>query len=98
MRFGLQTFRWPLAVNVIFFALTFCLDLSIPRNLRWHDWPDAYDYLHLSQVSLLDKEFYFPHTTPQYTSRPLTVPLTYNIALRHPHIILPVPQLSQASG
>jgi len=98
MRFGLQTFRWPLAVNVIFFALTFCLDLSIPRNLRWHDWPDAYDYLHLSQVSLLDKEFYFPHTTPQYTSRPFTVPLIYKIALSNPDIIIPVQKFFHALG
>src|SRR5207248_10042640 len=96
MRFGLQTFRWPLAVNVIFFALTFCLDLSIPRYLRWHDWPDAYDYLHLSQVSLSATEFSFPHTTPQYPSRPFTVPLISHIVLSHPAIIRPVPLLFHA--
>jgi hypothetical protein len=98
MRFGLQTVRWPLAVNVIFFALIFCLDLSIPRNLPWHDWPDPYDYLHLSQVSLLNKEFYFPHTTPQYSSRPFTVPLIYKIALSNPDIIIPVQKFFHSLG
>jgi hypothetical protein len=45
----------------------------------WKDLADPYDYLHQSKISLLDKEFYFPHKTATFSPRPFTVPLFFKL-------------------
>jgi hypothetical protein len=79
----------PNYINLILFSLTLFLSLLVKLNPPiWTEYPDSYDYLHQSNMSLLDKNFYSPQKQDSYYPRPFTVPLFYKIANSDPDTII----------
>jgi len=79
----------PQWTNLGLFVLTLVLNLNIAFSVNdWKDLADPYDYLHQSKISLLDKEFYFPHIANHFGPRPFTVPLFYKLSGSDPYYIV----------
>ncbi|MFI5221468.1 MAG: hypothetical protein ACHQK8_04010, partial [Bacteroidia bacterium] len=53
----------PAILNVVFFAVTLTLQLTLPSNdpPEWPHYPDCLDYLYQSKIPLSSPEFYAPH-------------------------------------
>jgi len=79
----------PHWVNFGLFVVTLILNLNIAYSPDdWKDLTDSRDYLHQAKISLLDKEFYFPHTAKNFDPRPFTVPLFYKICRGNTDVIV----------
>ena len=59
---------------------------------------DPYDYLLQSKISLLNKEFYFPHQNGSFSSRPFTVPLFYKLCGSDPDTIVQIQRFMLLCG
>ncbi len=87
----LQSKQLPQWVNLGLFILVAILNLNIQFSVDdWKELADPYDYLHQSKISLLDKEFYFPHKTDTFSPRPFTVPLFFKLCGSNPDTIVRV--------
>lgn len=81
----------PWLVNAGLFILTLILNLNISWSKDdWKDLTDPYDYLQQSKMSLIDREFYFPHKTAHFSPRPFTLPLFYKLCGGNPDVIVQV--------
>ena len=79
----------PFLTNLCLFIITLLLSLSVPYSAQdWEGLNDPQDYLHQSQIPLLDKEFYFPHYTEDFNPRPFTVPLFYKLCGSNTSVIV----------
>jgi hypothetical protein len=95
---SLQANRISLGLNLILFFVTLYLTLSIPwKPPLWTVYADPYDYLHQSQISLFDREFFLSHKAPpsgrqplNFFPRPFTVPLFYKLAGSDPNVIVQI--------
>ncbi len=87
MRFGKNL---PYKINFLCFLLLLVFSGAIKWDASvWGEFSDAWDYLTQSWISLLDKEFYFPHKTAAFYPRPFTVPLFYKLASSKAERIIP---------
>jgi hypothetical protein len=94
----MQSNRISFGLNLILFFVTLYLTLSIPwKPSLWTVYADPYDYLHQSQISLFNREFFFPHKAPpsgrqplNFFPRPFTVPLFYKLAGSNPNVIVQI--------
>lgn len=95
---SLQANRISLGLNLILFFVTLYLTLSIPwKPPLWTVYADPYDYLHQSQISLFDREFFLSHKALpsgrqplNFFPRPFTVPLFYKLAGSDPNVIVQI--------
>ena len=79
----------PGKINFLFFLVFLFFSLQIKWNPPvWNHFPDAWDYLKQSHIPLASKEFFLPHRTPTFYTRPLTVPLLYKLASGNPDRII----------
>ena len=70
----------PGAFNFLLFVVALALNLTINWQPPLCDGlADPADYIHQSQLSVFDKEFYAPHKTEEFSPRPFTVPLFYKL-------------------
>jgi hypothetical protein len=88
-RSALANVLTPAGVNFILFLLVLWLSLAarIDEPL-WESYPDAFDYLHQSQISLTTKTFWMPVRSDWFDARAFTVPLFYKLVGSDPEIII----------
>lgn len=79
---------FPNRLNLALFLFTLFCSLMIGLGNIWSNYPDSYDYMHQSTISLLDIEFYNPLKNSEYYPRPFTVPLFYKMANSQPELIV----------
>jgi len=84
----------PQWFNASLFAIILLLSLNISFSKDdWKNLTDPFDYLHQSKISLLSKEFYFPHKAEDFDPRPFTVPLFYKLCGSNTDIIVQMQKL-----
>ena len=81
--------KLPNRINFLLFIVALFLSLLIKFDPPlWQGYDDAYDYIHQSHQSLLDKSFYFPERKANFYPRPFTVPLFYKMGNSDPETII----------